>query len=268
MRKKCNELDGKTWLQYSISVWDDIKKNADEKRISHPAMFPTQLIDRLLKTFTSKDERVVIDPFMGSGSTIIAAKNLGKKGIGFEISGNFIEIANKRLGQQELPFNEEVEKDCEIHKVDANNLLKYLNPNSVDICITSPPYWDILTQKRTADYKEIRHYGNLENDLGRVSDYNEFLNSLKEVFKKVYQVLKPSKYCIVIVMDLRKKDKFYLYHTDIINLMKDVNFILDDIIIWNRKNEYNNLRPLGYPSVFRINKIHEYILIFKTTKRE
>ncbi len=51
MPKKCNELDGKTWLQYSISVWTDIKKNADEMRISHPAMFPTQLFDSINLSF-------------------------------------------------------------------------------------------------------------------------------------------------------------------------------------------------------------------------
>ena len=45
--------------------------------------------------------------------------------------------------------------------------------------------------------------------------------------------------------------------------MQEIGFLLDDIIIWDRRQEYNHLRPLGYPSVFRINKVHEYILIFK-----
>ena len=45
--------------------------------------------------------------------------------------------------------------------------------------------------------------------------------------------------------------------------MQDIGFLFDDIIIWDRKQEYNNLRPLGHPSVFRTNKVHEYILIFQ-----
>jgi hypothetical protein len=49
---------------------------------------------------------------------------------------------------------------------------------------------------------------------------------------------------------------------DITNFMQEIGFILDDIIIWDRRREYNNLKPLGYPFVFRVNKIHEYILIF------
>jgi hypothetical protein len=46
-------------------------------------------------------------------------------------------------------------------------------------------------------------------------------------------------------------------------MMKAIGFVLEDIIIWNREREYNNLRPLGYPYVFIVNKVHEYILIFK-----
>ena len=40
-------------------------------------------------------------------------------------------------------------------------------------------------------------------------------------------------------------------------------FIFDDLVIWNRGQEYNNLRPLGYPYTFRINKIHEFIVILR-----
>ena len=49
---------------------------------------------------------------------------------------------------------------------DANNLLKYVKKESVDLAITSPPYWNILNQKRTADFKEIRNYSKSKKDLG------------------------------------------------------------------------------------------------------
>ena len=260
--KKCNELNGKTWLQYSISVWDDIRKNKEELKLHHPALFPVHLITKLLSSFTTKEEKIVLDPFMGSGSTIVAATELGKKGIGFEISKEFADLTKRRFNQ--LTMFSGQEKEYKIYQEDASNIPKYVSADSVDICITSPPYWNILTEKRTADYKEVRNYGNSEKDLGRIADYNKFLDALKKIFEKVFKTLKPSKYCIVIVMDLRKKGKFYPYHIDVINFMEEIGFFLDDIIIWNRKNEYSNLRPLGYPSVFRINKIHEYVLILKT----
>lgn len=54
-RRKANELDGKTWLQYSISIWNDVKKSTEEIRLKHPAMFPVQLVKRLLEVFTTKE---------------------------------------------------------------------------------------------------------------------------------------------------------------------------------------------------------------------
>jgi hypothetical protein len=72
-------------------------------------------------------------------------------------------------------------------------------------------------------------------------------------------------------MDLRKKDKFYPLHIDIIDKVTKLtypSFELNDIIIWNRQNDYNNLRPLGFPYKFIVNKIHEYLLIFEKPKRQ
>ena len=153
-----------------------------------------------------------------------------------------------------------------IHCADAFDLLKSVEKNSVDLVITSPPYWNILNMKRSADYKEIRTYSNKDADLGNIEDYRQFLKQLKLIFEKVYQVMNAGSYCCVIVMDIRKKDKFYPFHSDIANFMQEIGFIYDDIIIWDRRHEYNNMRPLGYPSVFRVNKAHEFILIFQKRK--
>ena len=64
-------------------------------------------------------------------------------------------------------------------------------------------------------------------------------------------------------MDIRVGSDFIPFHIDVINMMKNINFLLEDIIIWDRRAEYSNLRPLGYPYVFIVNKVHEYILIFR-----
>ena len=259
MKKRANELNGSQWTKYSISVWNDIRKTSDETRLKHPAMFPETLINRLLSVFTNADENTVLDPFMGSGSTLLAAKNINKSGIGFETNKEYIEIAKERLAQQSLFDN----TNQTIYHDDSINIPKYIDEDSVDICIKSPPYWDILSQKRTADKKAIRNYGSLDGDISRISDYEEFISALCNIFTCVYKSLKPSKYCIVNVMDIRKKDKFYPLHSDLANKMQETGFIYDDLIIWDRRQEYNNLRCLGYPYVFRLNRIHEYLLIFK-----
>lgn len=264
IKERLNELDGKTWEKYSISVWD-IVKSREESKLGHPAMFPVELCRRLIKIYTKKGD-VVLDPFMGSGSAVIAARDLERKGIGFDINPDYVKLAKKRLSQQKLVRLEVEEPD--IYCEDARNLLNYVKPNSVDLVITSPPYWNIHTRKRTADYKEPRPYSSLEGDLGNIPDFNKFMDELKSIFKKVHTVLKNGKRCVVIVMDLRQGSRFIPFHINIINMMTEIGFILEDIIIWDRRKEYNNLRPLGYPYVFIVNKVHEYILIFKKKDEE
>jgi len=258
-RKRANDLSGKEWARYSISVWNDITKTAEERKLGHPAMFPLMLVTRLIRCFTTSQELRILDPFMGSGTTLIAAASLGRHGIGFELNPEYAELAQKRLTQAGLVQN----SSFEIYNTDAREIPRCIEPNSIDLCITSPPYWDILLRKRTADHKEIRNYGSEEGDLGQIRDYEKFLDALIEVFTGVFQVLKPDKYCIVNVMDIRKKDRFYPLHADFAKRMQDVGFIFDDMIIWDRRQEYSNLRPLGYPAVFRLNRIHEFLLIFK-----
>lgn len=263
-RARCNDLSGQEWLRYSVSVWSDIRKNSEELSLNHPAMFPSMLCERLMKMFLHSGPHRVLDPFTGSGSTLVAAKNMGMEGIGMEISESYIQLAKRRLAAPDL-FNQNAIPQT-IHHADARQLDELIEPESIDLCITSPPYWDILNQKRTADYKNIRHYGNLSDDLGTIADYNGFLDELAVVFLQVYKVLKPGSYCIPIVMDLRKKNRFFPFHADLARRMEDVGFLFDDLIIWNRGHEYNNLRPLGYPAVFRVNKVHEYVLLFQKPK--
>ena len=258
-QKHANDLNGSDWAKFSISVWGDIRKTPEERRLKHPAMFPEMLVRRIMQCFTTDEDKRVLDPFMGSGATLVAARNMGKYGIGFELNAKYIALAKKRLSQRTM-FSA---SDFEIHHTDARQIATLVPADSVDLCVTSPPYWDILLQKRTADYKEIRNYGNETGDLGRVTDYEQFIDALGDVFKGVLHALRPGRYCVVNVMDLRKKSRFYPYHADLARKMESIGFIWDDLIIWDRRQEYDNLRALGYPCVFRVNKIHEFVLIFK-----
>lgn len=257
-QKRRISLDGKTWTKYSISVWK-ISKSLDEKKLKHQAMFPLELPKRLIEIFTHKGE-TVLDPFLGIGTTVLAARELGRKGIGFELNKSFAQKAKQRVAGL-LPFQDISEPV--IYNKDARNLLKYIKANSIDFVVTSPPYWDIHRRQRTADYKTPKPYSDSKDDLGNILDYQEFVDALKDVFKKVHKVLKPERYCAVVVMDIRKNKKFYPFHMNVVTMMTGIDFELTDIIVWDRQQEYNNLRPLGYPYVFVVNKIHEYILLFR-----
>ena len=265
---RANNLDGRTWTRYSISVWNDIRKNTVEKKLSHPALFPLALVERLLNIFTLPGD-TVLDPFMGSGSTLLGAQHLGRHGVGLEISGEYIEMFRRRQTDAQLEQHNNHAKDgidggtISVIEEDARNIPCHIAPESVDFCLTSPPYWDILNARRTADHKPIRNYGEGRHDLGKVDDYSLFLLELKKVFSGVYSTLRMGKYCIVVVMDIRKKNILYPFHMDLSHMLISLGFVLDDMIIWDRRDDYNNLRPLGYPHVFRINKVHEFLLIFQ-----
>ncbi|NJL06441.1 MAG: site-specific DNA-methyltransferase [Chloroflexaceae bacterium] len=265
-RRRANDLDGKAWTRYSISIWSDIEKTAEERALKHPAMFPAALAERLITIFTNRSQVVVFDPFAGVGSTIVAAQRLGKHGIGIELNPAFAELARTRCTQPTL-FTDQ-QGTATIHTANALHTATILAAQSVDLVVTSPPYWNILNQKRTADYKAIRTYSDTDTDLGNIADYDEFLQQLQRVFAGVYDVLQRGGYCCVVVMDIRRKHRFYPFHSDVADVMQALGFIYDDLIIWDRRHEYNNMRPLGYPSVFRVNKAHEFILIFQKPHAE
>ena len=252
------ELDGATWERYSVSVWD-ITKSRGEQAFGHPAMFPVELAERLIRIFTRKGE-LVLDPFAGSGTTLVAAKKTGRPSVGLEINPEFVGSAKQRLL---LPFPEEAgDVPAELVCDDALNLLNHVKRGSVSLVVTSPPYWNVHTRKRTSDGKKPRPYSTLKRDLGNIEDYSEFMRSLGEVFTRVHEALSEKGHCVVVVMDLRYGSSFIPFHIDIYEMMRKIGFILEDIIIWDRRREYNNLRPLGYPYRFIVNKVHEYILIF------
>jgi len=253
-----NDLTGKEWLQNSFSIWRELSKSREEKALKHPAMFPQTLAEKLMKIYLNGTEKSILDPFSGIGSTVLAAEALGHKAIGIDLNPEYCDFAKQRLAESLFVDHERDSIYCD----DSVNLLEYVLADSVDLAITSPPYWNILNQKRTADKKDIRNYSDSSDDLGNIDDYEEYLEALKKVFGKVYIALKMNSRCISIVMDIRKKDRFFPLHEDQTRIMREIGFELEEYVIWDRQAEYNNMKTLGYPYVFRFNKVHEFICIY------
>ncbi len=257
---RANKLLGADWLKHSFSIWRDLDKTPEEKKISslHPAIFSIAVVKKLIECYVPDNGKKILDCFAGTGSTLVAAHQSGLRGIGIDISKEYKDIFLQRVN-----FSRGMQKNLKYLVGDARTVLTEIKKNSIDFCVTSPPYWDILNRVRSADKKKITNYSDKPEDLGNVSDYKVFLEIFLEISQKVFDTLKDRSYFVVNVMDLRKGANFYPLHMDIAMTIKKAGFSLEDIIVWDRQKEYNNSRPLGYPYKFIINKVHEYFLVFR-----
>jgi site-specific DNA-methyltransferase (adenine-specific) len=90
-------IDTDEFLEATIDVWDIPSERAT--RVGHPAPFPVALPRRLIELYTYRDD-LVLDPFVGSGTTALAAKKSGRHYVGFDTSPEYIELAESRLADE------------------------------------------------------------------------------------------------------------------------------------------------------------------------
>lgn len=265
MGQRANQLSGRDWLKKSFSIWRDFPR--DGNREAHPAAFPVSLIQQIIDCFVADSSGVVLDPFAGSGSTLLAATNAGMTSVGMDINEEYREVFKSRLDlitQSEWHGGKEpwAYEICDSRDPEA--FVRAVKDASVELCVTSPPYWDILNRKRSSDQKHSITYSDSASDLGNIKEYEDFLSALGDVVENVDRALRNRCYFILNVMDLRKGSRFYPLHQDAAEVVSQrSSLILNDIIVWDRQKDYNQMRPLGYPHKFIINKVHEYLLIFR-----
>lgn len=87
-------LSADDFMEATLDVWKIAPESA--RRVQHPAPFPIELPRRLIDLYTYRDD-VVIDPFLGSGTTLLAAERTGRRGIGFDLDPDYAKIAQGRL---------------------------------------------------------------------------------------------------------------------------------------------------------------------------
>lgn len=265
-----NDLTSKEWLSETVTVFTQKglgagSKDAEIEKL-HPAPFSFQDVARLMKFFT-KEGDVVLDPFAGVSSTLKACAYENRQGIGFELNEKYVELSNQRIQIEvpdELPFKEKQK----IEIGDCRELISKVKVDSIDFIITSPPYWDILEtvdhkikQNRVSNNLDIK-YSDKVNDFGNIKDYNEFIKELSDFFDKCSKPLKSKKYMVVIVSDFRKKEKYYLFHSDLAKAIENKgNFNLKGIKILHQK--FKSIYPYGYPYSFVPNVHHQNVLIFQ-----
>jgi len=260
-KNSLNQLSNKRWMQETKSVWFSDPPPRDPLKAQHPATFAESDIVRLIEFFTKPGQRV-LDPFVGSGSTLLACAQTGRLGVGIELVERWAEVSRARLDQVDGAERQEVLQG------DARRVMAALEAESFDMVVTSPPYWMILRKdwdhKVRAERKAkglSTRYSDEKNDLGNLESYDAFLGELGSVFAECGRVLKPRRYMCVIVSDFRHKSRFVAYHADIASVVESVGFSLEGITILVQDNK--NLYPYGVPFAFVSNIHHQYILVFR-----
>jgi DNA modification methylase len=150
MGNRINCLTGKEWIKNQVAIWELYYEKRDyrDKNI-HPAMYPISLPAKCIELFTHKGE-LVINPFVGSGSTLIAARDLNRNAVGFDLNSEYIELCNERLSQKSL-FKEE--EQIAIND-DALKIPDYLEEETVSLSVTSPPYANMLNRNRLCEARQ------------------------------------------------------------------------------------------------------------------
>ena len=254
---RLNDMDGKEWVKNTKS-WFILKGKTREKEvINHPAKFPEELAGKYINFFTRKGD-IVFDPFMGVGSTAVAAKELKRDCYGIEINDEFCRVANQRVSEEKIILGDSrKEKNYKVDKV--------------DFILTSPPYWDILKKKRgnsdsqhnqRKDKNLKLYYSDNPNDLGNIDNYEQCLKELKKVFKNCYQILNNKKYMVVISQNFRNNDgKYITLAWDLVKEIEKCGFSFEGEQIWCQDDK--QLGIWGFPSKFISNIHHHYCLVFR-----
>ncbi len=266
-RNKLNNLTGKEWIKFTKSWFIHRPPRRKNDEILHPAKYPESLVEEFISFFTKEGEWV-FDPFMGTGSTLIAAGNLNRNGSAIELSKDYHAISKKRI------LKEKFKSSINPLKGSSENLKTILNQAGLgeiefDYVITSPPYWNQLErnsmrQKIRSDKGLATKYSKSKSDLGNIKDYNEFLEKQAKIFDEVYDVTKNNGYLTIITNNVYYKGRLFpLAYDTAISLTKrgGKSWILKDEKLWLQDDK--PLIALGVNSAWVSNRHHQYCLIFR-----
>jgi DNA modification methylase len=267
MGGKVNDLDPKRWREYEkdglqfFTVWDSPERDPyGWTKYSIRGNSPVEIVRQCILRF-SKQNDLVLDPFVGGGTTLIVCARLKRRGIGIEINPKTVQVTKKNFAQRSLDgeYAEWLAKQKVICD-DARNLKKHVEPNLVDMVFAHPPYWDLINYSK--------EYGEVKGDLSNAS-FRQFLSGIKEVFYHVHEILKPGGFFCVLIGDAFKNggktipldhyatevalDVGFEFYTKIVKITREAT---------SRRNKVNIMKFRSLRNNFFI-CIHDYVIIFR-----
>lgn len=276
--KSFNGLTAKEWASYSRSVWNDLSSARDKKHLDHGATFPEKLADRIIRMYSKEGDKV-LDPFLGTGTTGLAAITSKRDFVGIELSQKYYSYSMSNLLERSSEIGNLFNQisNFEILNGDCLQEIKNIEDNSIQLTFTSPPYADLIhkivkdrekTHKNSAfvldNNATTKIYSDHELDLGNMA-LPEYEEAVKKLMKRLYQKTKVGGYNVWVVKDFRDTQNKIPYidlHTLIAKCGESAGFKYHDLIIWDQ-NEQRRLVLLGYPSRFYINQNNSFIIVLR-----
>ncbi|NWF96940.1 MAG: site-specific DNA-methyltransferase [Candidatus Thorarchaeota archaeon] len=267
--KHINCMTAKEWIQSQVAIWEFFYEKRDLRdKTVHPAVFPIALAAKCISLFTHVGE-LVLDPFVGSGTTLLAAEDLGRNAVGFDLKSEYVDLCYSRLGQTRLEGDSQQIAVCD----DAKNIPEYLREETVALVLTSPPYANMLNRRRknksirgdlrnNEHYLTVQQYSNDPRDLGTMEP-KRYAEALGEIYAGILPLLRPKAHSVINITDLWWENSRVPVHIYTVEAMERVGYELRNIIIWDRRNLVNKVGIFGWPSNYiTLGTTFEYILDF------
>ena len=272
---RLNDLDSKTWLKFQKSWFVHNPPPRKKDVLRHPAKFPESLAQEFIEFFTKRGQ-VVLDPMVGTGSTLVAALRAGRQSYGIELNPAYAALAIQAVEGERAGLGSGSDQlQAVVIAGDAAKLAS-LVPNhqlpSIDYVLTSPPYWNMLrahgahTQKNRRETPQLDvFYSDDPQDLGNIQDYDEFIQRLVEIYTALKPFLRTGAYLTIIVKNVKKSGKLYPLAWDLARELGKV-YTLKDERLWCQDDI--RLAPYGLGSAWVSNTFHHYCLQFRNEVTE
>lgn len=175
--------------------------------------FAPQVARNIIEMYSQPGE-TVLDAMVGGGTTLIECRLLGRNGIGVDINPAAVEWTQKALR-----FNHTPPSRQQVYCGDARRL-SFIGDAAVDLILTHPPYLNI-----------IRYSDGIEGDLSAISSVKKFCDQMEIVAEELCRVLKPGRYCAVLMGDTRRGRHFVPLAWRVMQRFLKAGFVLKEDII-------------------------------------
>lgn len=258
---KINDLNLNRWKEYDDLITDSlwILNKRDNSGIHHAGYwgnFIPQIPNQLLRRYTKKGEWV-LDPFLGSGTTLIEAQRLGRNAIGIELSKKVLDQTKKNIAKETNPNKVKLEfRNGDSTSVDLQKVISDLDIKSVQFQIFHPPYWDIIK------------FSDNKSDLSNAKSIDDFLKSFGKVIDNCLPCLDKKRYAAVVISDKYSAGEWIPLGFYVMQEVLKRGMILKSTIVKNfdettaKRNQKELWRYRALAGGFYVFK-HEYIFVFQ-----